>query len=201
MSMEQIQQLRAQSGAGVMDVKKALDEAKGDYDGALEILRKKGVQTAAKKADRDAHEGVIQSYIHMDRIGVLVELNCETDFVARTDEFKMLAKDIAMQVASMQPQYVSSDMVPAEIIEKEKEIFTAQLADEGKPAEVMEKILEGKIQKFFSEVVLMNQPFFKDEEQTIQDVIHAAVGKLGENIQVKRFVRFSLDDSAEVKTA
>jgi elongation factor Ts len=195
MSTEQLQQLRQQTGAGVMDVKKALEEADGDYDKALEALRKNGAAAAAKKAGREAGEGVIMSYIHMDRIGVLVELNCETDFVARTDDFKALAKDLAMQVASMDPQYVKKEDIPAEVIEKEKEVYSAQLAEEGKPADVMEKILTGKIEKYAKEVCLMDQKFFKNEEQTIEQLIHEAVGKLGENIQVSRFVRFSLDDA------
>lgn len=201
MSTKQIQELRQQSGAGVMDVKKALEASGGDYEKALEELRKKGAATAAKKAGRDAGEGVIMSYIHMDRIGVLLELNCETDFVARTDDFKSLAKDIAMQVASMEPRYVKSEDVPAEVIEKEKEVYRAQLKEEGKPEDVMEKILEGKVKKFASEVCLMNQKFFKNEEQTIEDVIHDSIGKLGENIQVRRFTRFSLDDHESAKTS
>lgn len=192
MSTEQIQQLRAQTGAGIVDVKKALDEAGGDYDKALEELRKRGAEMASKKAGRVASEGVITSYIHMDRIGVLLELNCETDFVARTEDFKALAKDLAMQVASMNPLYVSEEDVPEEVVAKEREIYKEQIEGD-KPEDVMEKILDGKVKKYMDDVCLLNQSFFKNEDQTIQELIHEAVGKLGENVVVKRFSRFSLD--------
>lgn len=191
--METIQKLRSKTGAGVLDVKKALDETGGDYDKALEILRKRGEAVALKKADRDASEGIIASYIHMGRIGVLVELNCETDFVARNSDFQQLGKDLAMQVASMQPRYVTEADVPADVIAKEKEIFMAQI-EGNKPDNVKEQIVNGKIKKFFADVCLLNQTFFKNEEQTIQDVLNEAIGKIGENIKIRRFVRFSLDD-------
>jgi len=190
--METIQKLRAQTGAGVLDVKKALDEAAGDYEKALELLRKRGEAIALKKGDRVASEGVITSYIHMDRIGVLLELNCETDFVARTDDFKQLGRDLCMQIASMSPRWVSAEEIPAEVIAKEKEIFVAQIEGD-KPENVKEKIVEGKIKKFTAENCLLLQTFFKNEEQTIQDVLTQAIGKMGENIRVRRFTRYSLD--------
>lgn len=193
MSMELIQKLRAQTGAGVVDVKKALDEAAGDYDKALEALRKRGEAVALKKAGREASEGLIFSYIHMDRIGVLVEVNCETDFVARTDDFKQLAKDIALQIASMNPQYLAPENIPADVVTKEKDIYAAQI-EPGKPDAVKEKIIAGKLEKFYNEQCLLRQRFFKNDELTIQDLVTAAIGKIGENIRVRRFVRFSLDD-------
>lgn len=196
MSMEQIQQLRAQSGAGVVDVKKALNESAGDYDTALELLRKRGEAVALTKAGRDASQGLIVSYVHMDRIGVLVELNCETDFVARTDDFRELGKEIALQVASMNPLYVSDADVPAAVIEKEKEMYRAQI-DAQKPEQVKEQIVQGKLKKFYTETCLLNQPFFKNDTQTIQALLHEAVGKIGENIQVRRFVRLSLDEHGQ----
>lgn len=198
MSMEMIQELRAQTGAGVMDVKKALDEAGGDKEKALELLRKRGEKVAAKKAGRDASEGTITSYVHMDKIGVLVELNCETDFVARTDDFKALGKDIALQIASMAPQYLTPEDVPAAVVEKEREIYLEQIEGD-KPEDVKQKIVDGKVEKFYKEVCLMKQPFFKDDKMSIEELITSSIGKLGENIQLSRFVRFALDDSAETK--
>lgn len=198
MSIELIQKLRNHTGAGIIDIKKALDEAKGDYDKAMELLRKRGEAVATKKAGRDASEGVIASYIHMSKIGVLVELNCETDFVARTDDFQQLGKDIAMQIASMNPQFLSEADVSEEIKAKEQEIYRAQIDAEGanKPDDVKEKIIAGKLQKFMNENCLLNQKFFKNEDQTIQDVLNAAIGKMGENIKVRRFVRYSLDEQS-----
>lgn len=190
--MELIQQLRNQTGAGVLDVKKALDEAGNDYDKALELLRKRGEAVALKKAGRDASEGIVTSYIHMGRIGVLLELNCETDFVARTDDFQQLGKDICMQIASMNPRWVNPQDVPADVVAKEQEIYAAQI-EASKPAEVKQKIVEGKMNKFYDENCLLRQTFFKNEDQTIQDLLTQAIGKIGENIRVRRFVRFSLD--------
>lgn len=194
--MELIQELRAQTGAGVMDVKKALDEAGGDKDKAIELLRKRGEKIASKKAGREASEGVIASYIHMDKIGVLVELNCETDFVARTDDFKNLAKDIALQVASMNPQYLAPEDVPAAVVEKEREIYMEQIEGD-KPEEVKQKIVDGKVNKFYEEVCLLKQPFFKDDKMTIEELITANIGKMGENIQLRRFSRLALDDATK----
>lgn len=190
--METIQKLRAQTGAGVLDVKKALDEAGADYDKALELLRVRGEAIALKKGGRVASEGIITSYIHMDRIGVLLELNCETDFVARTEDFKQLGRDICMQIASMTPRWVSPEEVPADVVAKEQEIYAAQIEGD-KPENVKQKIVEGKMKKFMDENCLLQQTFFKNEDQTIQDVLTQAIGKMGENIRVRRFTRFSLD--------
>ena len=191
MSNDLIKELREQTGAGIMDVKEALEEAGGDRDKAIELLRKKGLAKQAKKADRVANEGIVESYIHAGgRIGVLVEVNCETDFVARTDDFKNLVKEIALHIAAANPLYISVEDVPAEVIEKEKEIYKEQAGD--KPDDVVEKMLEGKIQKFLEEVCLLSQPFVKDNEKTIGDLLGEATGKMGENIQVRRFARYML---------
>lgn len=186
-----IKELRERTGAGVMEAKKALEEANGDMEKAVTILREKGVIKAAKKAGRVAKEGIIEAYIHTgDKLGVLVEVNCETDFVARTDEFRKLAKDIALQIAGMNPQYVSKEDVPPEVIEKEKEIYRTQLKNEGKPEHVIEKIIEGKLEKFYEEVCLLEQPFVRNPEIKVKDLITEAISKLGENIVVRRFARF-----------
>ncbi|QQS23357.1 translation elongation factor Ts [bacterium] len=186
-----IKLLREQTGAGIMDVKEALEEAGGDNEKAIEILRKKGLAKQAKKADRAANEGIVESYIHAGgRIGVLVEVNCETDFVARTDDFKNLVKEIALHIAAANPLYISSEDVPNEVIEKEKEIYKEQFA--GKPDDVIEKMLEGKIAKYYEEACLLNQPFVKDGGKTIGELLGEATGKMGENIQVRRFTRYML---------
>ncbi|HMR55486.1 MAG TPA: translation elongation factor Ts [Candidatus Doudnabacteria bacterium] len=191
MSNDLIKELREQTGAGIMDVKEALDEAGGDNEKAIEILRKKGLAKQAKKADRAANEGIVESYIHGGgRIGVLVEVNCETDFVARTDDFKNLVKEIALHIAASNPLYISPEDVPAEVIEKEKEIYKEQSA--GKPDDVIEKMLEGKINKYLEEVCLLSQPYVKDQDKTIGELLGEATGKMGENIQVRRFSRFML---------
>lgn len=190
-TIEMIKELRERTGAGVMEAKKALEEANGDMEKAVTILREKGVIKAAKKAGRIAKEGIIEAYIHTgDKLGVLVEVNCETDFVARTDEFRKLAKDIALQIAGMNPQYVSKEDIPPEVIEKEKEIYRTQLRNEGKPEHVIEKIIEGKLEKFYEEVCLLEQPFVKNPEIKVKDLITEAISKLGENIVVRRFARF-----------
>ena len=187
-----IKELREQTGVGMMDCKKALTEASGDMEKALEVLRKKGLAMAAKKSSRDASEGLITSYIHMNRIGVLLEVNCETDFVAKTDIFQDFLKDVAMHIAAANPAYVRREEIPSEVIEKEKEIYASQVTN--KPPQVIEKILEGKIEKFYSETCLLDQIFVKDEEQkkTINDLVIEKVAKLGENIVVNRFTRFQL---------
>lgn len=191
MSNDLIKELREQTGAGIMDVKEALEEAGGDRDAAIEVLRKKGLAKQAKKADRVANEGLVESYIHAGgRIGVLLEINCETDFVARTEDFKNLAKEIALHITASNPLYISADEVPAEVIEKEKEIYKEQAGD--KPADVMEKMLDGKIAKYLEEVCLLNQPFVKDADKTIGELLGEATGKMGENIVVRRFARFML---------
>lgn len=189
-----IKELREQTGVGMMDCKKALTEASGDLEKALVLLRKKGLAMAAKRSSRTASEGLITSYIHMNKIGVLLEVNCETDFVAKTDEFQNFVKDIAMHIAAANPAYVSREEIPAEIVEKEKEIYASQVTN--KPAQVVEKILEGKIEKFYSESCLLNQVFVKDEEQknTINDLLIELAAKLGENILINRFARFQLGE-------
>jgi elongation factor Ts len=188
-----LKDLRDQTGAGMMDVKAALDEAGGDKDKAIEILRKKGQAKLSKKADRAANEGVIESYIHAgSKIGVLVEVNSETDFVSRTDDFKKLAKELAMHIAAANPLYVNISDIPAEVIEKEKEINKEQMATQlaGKPADMVEKITEGKLNKFYEEVCLMEQPFFRDPEKKVREFMADHIAKMGENVVVKRFSRF-----------
>lgn len=190
-----VMELREKTGAGIMDCKKALAEAGGDPEKAIEILRKKGAMAAAKKAGRSTKEGIIGHYVHFGgKIGVLVELNCETDFVANTQEFQDLAKDLAMQVASAQPLYVEMGDVPQEVLAKEKEIYRAQALGEGKPEKVLEQIVEGKLKKFYSQVCLMEQPFVKEDSITVRQRVEATVGKLGENIVVRRFVRFQVGE-------
>jgi elongation factor Ts len=193
-TVDAVKELREKTGAGMMDCKKALTEAGGDMEKAMEILRRRGVAIASKKASREASEGLIGSYVHMGKIGVLVEVNCETDFVAKTDEFQELVKDVAMHIAAASPLYVKREDVPAEIIEKEKEIYRAQVKD--KPPHVIEKIIEGKLEKFYTENCLMDQIFVKDPEgkKTIKDLVVEKIAKLGENIVIKRFVRFQLGE-------
>lgn len=192
---EMIKDLREKTGAGMMDCKKALTESDGDFEKAIDILRQKGLASALKKAGRKASEGLIEAYIHMGKIGTLVEINCETDFVARTDDFKELAKDIAMHIAATNPQYLSREDVPQEIIAREKEIYRAQVID--KPPHVVEKIIEGKLEKFFADTCLMEQVFIKDPEQkkSIRDLVTEKIAKLGENIVIRRFVRFQLGET------
>ncbi len=193
-SADMVKELREKTGVGMMECKKALSESNGDFEKALTILRQKGLATASKKAGRTASEGIVGSYIHMDRIGVLVEVNCETDFVARTDDFRALVKDIAMHVAAANPTYVSREDVAAGIIEAEKEIYRSQIA--GKPQQVVEKIVEGKLEKFFSETCLLEQIFIKDPEQKlkVKDLVIEKIAKLGENIIIKRFARFQVGE-------
>jgi len=190
---QMVKELRDMTGAGMMDCKKALVETGGDMEEAVKYLREKGIAKAAKKAHRETKEGVIASYIHAgNKIGVLLELNCETDFVARTDEFQQLAKDICMQIAATDPKYISRDDVPEEVLNKEKEIYIKQAKDSGKPDNIAEKIAEGKLNKFYSEVCLLEQPFIKDAEQTIEDLIKGYIAKIGENITVRRFTRYQV---------
>lgn len=193
---QMVKELREKTGAGMMECKKALEASNGDFDKAIEYLRQKGLATAQKKASRSATEGVITAYIHMDKIGVMLELNCETDFVARNEEFKQLAKDIAMHIAASNPQYVSREDVPAEVIEKEKEIYKAQITG-NKPPQVIEKIIEGKLEKFFEDMCLLDQPFVKEPERKIKDLITEKIAKFGENIVVRRFVRFQVGEQGE----
>jgi len=194
-SAQMVKELRERTGAGMMDCKAALAEANGDMEKAIEILRKKGLAKAAKKAGRETKEGLIISYVHHNgKIGVLVELNCETDFVARTDEFKELGNKIAMHIAAMAPRWVKREDVPADVIEKEKEIYREQLKDSGKPAQVIEKIIEGKLESFYQDNCLLEQKYALDQTITIKDMIQQAIAKIGENIQVSRFVRMQVGE-------
>lgn len=185
-----VNELRQMTGAGLMDCKRALVESNGNAEEAVNILKKKGIASAAKKADRDASEGIIQSYIHGGRVGVMIELNCETDFVAKNELFQQLARDIAMHIAAMSPMYVSSDEVPAELVEKERSIVAEQCV--GKPANAIEKIVEGKILKWYSEFCLLNQQFVKNQDITVGDYIKEMISKMGENIKVGRFIRYQI---------
>ncbi|RIH84865.1 Elongation factor Ts [Meiothermus luteus] len=191
--LELVKKLREQTGAGMSDVKKALEDAGWDMEKATVLLRERGALKAAKKADREAREGIIGYYIHHNqRVGVLVELNSETDFVARNEEFQRLAKDLAMHIAMANPRYISKEEVSAEDLEKERAIYVQQLLNEGKPQNIAEKAAEGRLRKFYEEVVLLEQPFVKDEKIKVGELIQAAIAKIGENIQVKRFCRFEV---------
>ena len=193
---EDVKWLREQTGAGIMDCKRALEESGGDYDAAVLWLREKGLSTAAKKAGRAAREGIVASYIHHgSRLGVLLELNCETDFVARTDDFQQLARDIAMQVAGMAPAYVSREDVPAEIVEEQKRLFTIDAERDGRPADRLPMIVEGKLNKWYESVCLLEQPY-RDTDRKIADLITDKVARLGENIRVARFARMAVGESA-----
>ena len=192
---EMVKQLRDKTGAGMMDCKGALAEANGDMEKAIEILRKKGAASATKRAGRATKEGVVGHYIHMGgKVGVLAEVNCETDFVARTDDFQALAKEIAMHIAAADPRYVSRDQVPAAELEKEKDIYRGQFEGSGKPANVVDKIVEGKLGSYYSQVCLLDQPSVRDPNVTVQQMPQAATAKTGENITVTRFVRFKLGE-------
>jgi elongation factor Ts len=192
---EMVKSLREKTGAGVMECKAALEEAKGDLEKAVEILRKKGIATAEKKSTRTTSCGLISSYIHSDgRIGVLLEVNCETDFVARTEEFKNLVKELAMQIAAASPSYISREDVPEEVIEKEKEIYREIARSEGKKEEIIEKIVTGKLEKFYQNVCLLDQPYIRDDKKKVSEIIKETIGKLKENIVVKRFVRYRLGE-------
>lgn len=188
-----IQKLRALTGAGIMDAKKALTETDGNIEEAVTLLRQQGKLKALKKQERETKEGVVEAYIHSNgQVGAIIELNCETDFVARNTAFKELAHNIVLQVAAMNPQYIAPEDVPQEVIENEKAIYQKQLEEENKPAQVMEKIIVGKLEKFFSEVCLLKQKFFKDEKTSIEELIASQVSVLGENIQVRRIARMSI---------
>ena len=191
-SIEDIKKLRDMTGAGMMDAKKALEEANGDIDKAVEIMRLKGIAKAGKKSDRAASNGVIQSYVHSEKIGVLVEINCETDFVARTDEFKTFARDVAMHIAAANPSYVNGDSIDPAELKKEKTTVEKEVAASGKPAEFATKMVEGKMAKWYEQVCLLNQPFIKDDSKTIDQLTKELIGKLGENIVIARFSRLEL---------
>ena len=191
MSNDILKEIRELTGAGILEIKNALNETGNDKEKAIDLLRKKGAVKAGKKADRVANEGIIETYIHPgSRVGVLVEVNCETDFVARTDDFKNLAKEIALHIAATNPLYVNTTDVPPEVVEKEKEIYKDQV--KGKPEDIVNKILEGKIAKYYEEACLMEQPFVKNPDQKVKDLVAAGIAKMGENLVVKRFARFVL---------
>lgn len=191
-SIDDIKKLRDMTGAGMMDAKGALEEAKGDMDKAVEIMRLKGIAKADKKSDRAASNGVIESYVHSEKIGVLVEINCETDFVARTDEFKSFARDVAMHIAAANPIFVDVNGIDPAALKKEKSTVEKEVAVSGKPAEFAEKMVEGKMGKWYEQVCLLNQPFIKDDSKTIEQLTKELIGKLGENIVIKRFSRLEL---------
>jgi len=195
---EQVQELRRKTGAGIMDCKRALTECEGDTEKAITLLRKQGQARADARMSRAASEGITASYIHAGgRIGVLVEVNCETDFVARTDEFQALAHNLAMHIAAETPRYARREEVPAEVLEREKEIFRALAQKEGKPEKVLDRIVEGRLDKFFSEVCLLDQPYVRDDQKTVGEIVKEAIAKLGENIVVRRFVRFQVGEQEE----
>jgi elongation factor Ts len=196
-----VKELREKTGAGMMDCKKALTEAGGDFGKAEDFLRTKGLASAARKAGRLASEGAVGSYVHMGgKIGVLVEVNSETDFVARTEPFQALVKDIAMHIAASAPQYVRREEVPADVVAKEMEIAKAQAREQKKPEALIEKIAQGKVDKFFKEVCLLEQPFVKDDKKSVQEMMNEQVGKIGENVQIRRFSRFVLGEGLEKKS-
>jgi elongation factor Ts len=192
---EQVKQLRERTGAGMMECKKALMEASGDFEKAIDALRKSGMAAATKRSGRAANEGLVEAYIHPgNRVGVLIEVNCETDFVARTPEYRELVRNLAMQAAAAGAEFVAREDVPAERIAREREIYAAQVAAEGKPAAIVEKIVDGKLNRFFSEICLVEQAYIRDDKTTVQDLIKQAAAKTGENIVVRRFTRFRLGE-------
>lgn len=193
-----VKTLREKTGAGMMDCKKALTEANGDMEKAIELLREKGLAAAVKKSGRIAAEGIVDSYIHLGgKIGVLLEVNCETDFVAKTDEFRALVKDIAMQIAAANPKYLRKEDVDTAELEKEREILRAQALNEGKPEKIVDKMVEGRIQKYYKEVCLLEQPFVKEPDKSVQDLVTEKIAKIGENISVRRFVRYEMGEGLE----
>lgn len=197
-SAQRVKELRDRTGAGVMDCKEALQEAKGSLEGAIEYLRKKGLAAASKRAHREAREGLVGSYVHPGaRLGVLVEVSCETDFVAKTDAFQDLVKDLGMQVAAANPSYVSREEVPPPVVEKEREIYRGQLADQKKPPQVVDRIVEGKLEKFYTEQCLLEQPFIRDAsgKTKVKDLVDGVSAKTGERVAVKRFARFQVGEA------
>ena len=197
-SADKVRDLREKTGVGIMDCKKALKETQGDMDKALNFLREKGLASAQKKAGRAASDGLVVSYIHAGgKVGVLAEINCETDFVAKTGDFQNLTKDIALHIAAMNPVYLKREDIPADVIAREKEIYKAQAKGEGKPEKVFDKIVEGKLERYYKDVCLLEQPFVKDSGINVADMITVAIAKLGENIQVRRFSRFKVGEGAQ----
>lgn len=195
-----VKELRERTGAGMLDCKKALEKTDGDIEKAIDLLREKGLAAAAKKAGRITAEGMVGSYIHMGgRIGVLIEVNCETDFVAKTEGFKEFVKNMAMQVAASRPLYVSRDEVPGDVLEKEKQILRQQALNEGKPEKIVDKMVEGRIEKFFKETCLLEQPYIRDPEVSVQQVLTETIAKIGENISIRRFVRYEMGEGLQKK--
>lgn len=195
-----VKELRERTGAGMMDCKRVLVETDGDIEKSIEILREKGLAAAAKKAGRIASEGIVESYIHGGgRIGVLIEVNAETDFVAKNTEFKAFVRDMAMQVAATNPLYVSRDQVDQTVIEKEKEIFRHQALNEGKPEKIVDKMVEGRVEKYYKEICLLEQPFVKDTNMTVQDLLNSMISKIGENMSIRRFIRYELGEGLQKK--
>ncbi|PTX58610.1 elongation factor Ts [Melghirimyces profundicolus] len=194
----QVKELREKTGAGMMDCKKVLQEAGGDMEKAMELLREKGLAKAEKKADRVAAEGMVESYIHAGgRIGVLVEVNCETDFVAKTDDFREFVRDVAMQIAAMNPRYIRREEVPEEEVNKEREILKTQALQEGKPEHIVDKMVEGRLGKFYERICLLEQPFIKDGDKKVDELVKEKIAKIGENISIRRFARFELGEGLE----
>ncbi|EFA90543.1 translation elongation factor Ts [Peptoniphilus lacrimalis] len=194
-----IKELREKTGAGMMDCKKALAETDGNMDKAFDYLREKGLSSVAKKSSRITSEGLVDSYIHGGRIGVLIEVNSETDFVAKNDEFKRFVRDMAMQVAAVKPKYISREEVPEEELAHEKEVLTEQARQEGKPEKIIEKMVEGRLEKFYEEIVLLDQKFIKDSDKKVKDILNDLIAKIGENIKIRRFVRFEVGEGLEKK--
>lgn len=197
---QMVKELREKTGSGMMDCKKALAEADGDMEQAIVILREKGMAKTAKKADRIAAEGVVASYIHMGgRIGAMVEINCETDFVAQTDKFQRFAKDVAMHIAAANPKYLNEDEVPEAEVAKEREILKVQALNEGKPKKIVEKMVDGRMKKFYKEICLLDQPYIKDPDMTIGDLVKEMIMDIGENVKIRRFARFEMGEGLEKK--
>ncbi len=197
-STDDVKQLRHETGAGIMDCKEALVEAEGDFEEAVAILRKKGIQVAAQREMKAAAEGVVQAYVHAgEKIGVLVEINCETDFVARTDDFRDFARNVAMQIAAMQPRWVSPDDVPEEIVARERQILTEQAKAEGKPDHIIEQMVEGRLGKFYAQNCLLHQPYIRDDSMTIADLLNDLLAKTGEKIIIRRFVRYQVGEGLD----
>ncbi|WP_416198009.1 MAG: translation elongation factor Ts [Sporanaerobacter sp.] len=192
-----VKELRERTGAGMMDCKRTLEETNGDIEKAIDLLREKGLSKAAKKSGRIAAEGLVDAYIHNGRIGVLIEVNTETDFVAKNEDFKQFVRDMAMQVAASNPKYVSKEDVPADEIEREREVLTQQVINEGKPEHVANKIVEGRLEKFYEEICLLEQPFIKEPSIKVQDLLNEKISKIGENIKIRRFVRYEVGEGLE----